>query len=128
MARGTPAPSGGPEREDNSPSCRRPPTCPHPQRICSHCSEPRRFARVAARLTALALAWGVLACGRNRTPVAVTAVAGAPAGAQAVVTAKNGKVELLRAADGTVSEAQVGDRLTVRDALRTEVGEADLAV
>jgi hypothetical protein len=45
-----------------------------------------------------------------------------------VVTAKNGKVQVLRALDGSVAEAKVGDRLSARDALRTEVGEADLAV
>jgi len=50
------------------------------------------------------------------------------ANAQAVVTAKSGKVQLLRAADGTVAEAKVGDRLSSKDALRTEVGEADVAV
>jgi len=32
---------------------------------------------------------------------------------------------VLRAADGSISEAKVGDRLSVRDALRTEVGEAE---
>jgi len=59
------------------------------------------------------------------------AVAAASAGADrsaAVVTAKNGKVQVLRAADGSVAEAKVGDRLSARDALRTEVGEADVAV
>ena len=53
---------------------------------------------------------------------------GPPAGSEAVVTAKNGKVQVLRAADGTVAEAKVGDRLFAKDALRTEIGEADVAV
>jgi Glucodextranase, domain B len=54
--------------------------------------------------------------------------AASAAGGEAVVTAKNGKVQLMRASDGTVAEAKIGDRLSVRDALRTEVGEADVAV
>ncbi|TMB33705.1 MAG: hypothetical protein E6J58_19945 [Deltaproteobacteria bacterium] len=45
-----------------------------------------------------------------------------------MVTGKTGKVQVLRAVDGSVEEAKVGDRLSVRDALRTEVGEADVAV
>ncbi len=49
-------------------------------------------------------------------------------GAQAVVTAKNGSVQVLRGADGSIADAKVGDRLSVRDALRTEAGEADVAV
>src|SRR5207245_486 len=53
---------------------------------------------------------------------------GTYAGAARVVTAKNGKVQVLRAADGSVAEAKVGDRLSVRDALRTDMGEADVAV
>lgn len=81
----------------------------------------------AAAILALILA--VLACKQegSRPPIA-TASAGAAAGAAAVVTAKNGKVQVLRAADGSVAEAKVGDRLSVRDALRTEMGEADVAV
>jgi hypothetical protein len=47
---------------------------------------------------------------------------------QAVVTASRGKVELSRGASGAWSDVKVGDRLGVRDALRTDTGEADLAV
>jgi hypothetical protein len=47
---------------------------------------------------------------------------------QAVVTASRGKVELLRGASGAWSDAKVGDRLSVKDALRTDVGEADVAI
>jgi len=49
-------------------------------------------------------------------------------GSQAVVTAKNGQVQVLRAEDGTVADAKVGDRLSASDALRTGLGEADVAV
>jgi len=71
----------------------------------------------------LALFLAVPACKRDgQGPPATTP------GSEAVVTAKNGKVQVLRAADGTVAEAKVGDRLSVRDALRTEIGEADVAV
>ncbi|HZX96384.1 MAG TPA: hypothetical protein VFE90_17820, partial [Myxococcales bacterium] len=87
---------------------------------------------MAARVYLVALATAAIACGRDpaRAPATAAASAGAaPAqSAQAVVTAKNGKVELLRAADGSISEAKVGDKLDVRDALRTGVGEADVAV
>jgi hypothetical protein len=84
-----------------------------------------------AALVALFLAFP--ACkrdGRSTSISAATAGAtGTPSdGSEAVVTAKNGKVQVLRAADGSVSEAKVGDRLSVRDALRTEAGEADVAV
>jgi hypothetical protein len=84
---------------------------------------------MARRTQLIALAIAAIACGRGRsagTLAAATAVPGPDP--QAVVTAKNGKVELLRAADGSVSEAKVGDKLSARDALRTEVGEADVAV
>ena len=47
---------------------------------------------------------------------------------QAVVTASRGKVELLRGSSGSWAEAKVGDRLSVKDALRTDLGEADVAV
>jgi hypothetical protein len=47
---------------------------------------------------------------------------------QAVVTASHGKVELLRGASGAWSDARVGDRLSAKDTLRTDVGEADVAV
>src|SRR5438874_955560 len=85
----------------------------------------------AAALVALFLAFP--ACkrdGRSTSISAATAGAtGTPSdGSEAVVTAKNGKVQVTRAVDGSVSEAKVGDRLSVRDALRTEVGEADVAV
>lgn len=57
-------------------------------------------------------------------------LAAVPAGeaAQAVVTASHGKVELSRGASGNWSAAKVGDRLGAQDALRTDVGEADVAV
>lgn len=47
---------------------------------------------------------------------------------QAVVTASRGKVELLHGGSGSWADAKVGDRLSAKDALRTEIGEADLAV
>jgi len=81
----------------------------------------------AAAILALILAAPACKQEGSRPPIA-TASAGAGVGAAAVVTAKNGKVQVLRAADGTVAEAKVGDRLSVRDALRTEMGEADVAV
>jgi Glucodextranase, domain B/FecR protein len=81
----------------------------------------------AAAILALILA--APACRQEGSrPAIATASAGAAVGAAAVVTAKNGKVQVLRAADGSVAEAKVGDRLSVRDALRTEMGEADVAV
>ncbi len=43
-----------------------------------------------------------------------------------MVTASRGQVELIH--DGAVKVAKVGDRLAAKDALRTQVGEADLAV
>ena len=61
-------------------------------------------------------------------PSLAVASTGTADSAAAVVTAKNGKVQVLRAADGSVAEAKVGDRLSVRDALRTDIGEADVAV
>src|SRR3954468_19694926 len=76
----------------------------------------------------LALLVAVPACKGDRAAISAAST-GAPAtGAEAVVTAKNGNVQLLRAADGSVAEAKVGDRLSARDALRTEIGEADVAV
>ena len=71
----------------------------------------------------LALFAAVPACKRGGP-----AAAAAAAGGEAVVTAKNGKVQVMRGSDGTVAEAKIGDRLSVRDALRTEIGEADVAV
>ena len=47
---------------------------------------------------------------------------------QAIVTASTGKVELLRGASGSWADAKVGDRLGVKDALRTGLGQADVAV
>ena len=47
---------------------------------------------------------------------------------QAVVTASRGKVELLHGGSGSWADVKVGDRLGAKDALRTAVGEADLAV
>ena len=47
-------------------------------------------------------------------------------GDAAVVTASRGEVELVH--DGNVSVAKVGDRIGVKDALRTTGGEVDLAV
>jgi len=71
----------------------------------------------------LALLLAAPACKRDGK-----ATSAAAAGGEAVVTAKTGNVQVLRAADGSVAEAKIGDRLSVRDALRTEVGDADLAV
>jgi hypothetical protein len=71
----------------------------------------------------LALFVAVPACKRDERSPSATGPGG-----EAVVTAKNGKVQVLRGADGSVAEAKVGDRLSVRDALRTEIGEADVAV
>src|SRR6266478_3156527 len=75
----------------------------------------------------LALLLAVPACKRDGIASASLG-AGSGANAQAVVTAKSGNVQLLRASDGTVAEAKVGDRLSSKDALRTEMGEADVAV
>jgi hypothetical protein len=83
----------------------------------------------AAAIVALILT--ALACKRDDSGSTVAAASAAPTradGSAAVVTSKNGKVQVLRAVDGSVAEAKVGDRLSVRDALRTELGEADLAV
>ena len=72
----------------------------------------------AAAMLAMFLAFP--ACKRDRAHPAT--------GTQAVVTAKNGSVQVLRAEDGSVADAKVGDRLSARDALRTGAGEADVAV
>lgn len=69
--------------------------------------------------TIVAIFLALPACKGSRAP---------RAGAQAVVTAKQGSVQVLRADDGSVADAKVGDRLSARDALRTEAGEADVAV
>ena len=84
---------------------------------------------MARRIPLIAIAIAAIACGRPASGTTAAAVGGAsgPDG-QAIVTSKNGKVELLRGSDGSVSEAKVGDKLSARDALRTEVGEADVAV
>jgi hypothetical protein len=63
----------------------------------------------------------------SEPPIAKPSVKQLPA-AEAVVTASRGKVELLHGPSGSWAPAKVGDRLTVRDSLRTDVGEADLAV
>ncbi len=79
--------------------------------------------------TILVLILAVPGCKQEGSrPSLAGASTGTADGAAAVVTAKNGKVQVLRAADGSVAEAKVGDRLSVRDALRTEMGEADVAV
>ncbi len=83
---------------------------------------------MARGIPLIALAIAAAACARGKSHDAVAAGLGGSADSQAVVTAKNGKVELLRGADGSVSEAKVGDKLSARDALRTEIGEADVAV
>jgi glucodextranase-like protein len=85
---------------------------------------------MAVRTRVLALAMAAFACGRARSQGpsgSVASIAGEPARQRGVVTAKTGKVELLRATDGTVSEAQVGDQFGVRDAVRTAKGDADLS-
>ena len=76
---------------------------------------------------ALCLAAGACKKAKER-PIAGASTAGAdlPSGEQAVVTSSNGQVEVVH--EGTVSVAKVGDRLGAKDALRTQVGEADLAV
>src|SRR5205814_9702954 len=84
--------------------------------------------RRAVALLAVFLAGPACKRDGSASGVAASSAGGTAENAEAVVTAKNGKVQLLRAADGTVAEAKVGDRLSVRDALRTEVGEADVAV
>jgi len=80
---------------------------------------------------AAAVCLSAAACKKSSPPEppiqGVTAVkTDAPLGEQAVVTASRGEVELIH--DGSVSVAKVGDRLGVKDALRTTAGEADLAV
>src|SRR5689334_19797041 len=75
-----------------------------------------------------AMCAGFAAC--NKAPaqpdVAVAAVAAEPPREQAIVTASRGEVELVRG--GNVSPARVGDKVGVRDTLRTGAGEADLSV
>jgi hypothetical protein len=93
---------------------------------------------VARALACLSAATCVAACNRAAPPEALAphepATQKPPASApqappaQAVVTARRGQVELQRGAAGQWSEVQVGDRLSASDTLRTEVGEADLAV
>jgi hypothetical protein len=83
---------------------------------------------MAVRTRVLALALAAFACGRADGPSrSAAAVAAEPPRQHGVVTAKTGKVELLHATDGTVSEAQVGDQLGARDAVRTGEGDADLS-
>jgi hypothetical protein len=86
----------------------------------------RRFARTAALFVAVA------ACKKGPPPeppiqgVTTSQLIQLKEGEQAVVTASRGDVELVH--EGTVSVAKVGDRLGVKDALRTTGGEVDLAV
>ena len=88
--------------------------------------------RSVARL--LALACCCAACKSSPAEPPLTGVAAAPPAAQpsnapqAVVTASHGKVELLHGGAGAWADVKVGDRLNAKDALRTDVGEADLAV
>jgi hypothetical protein len=95
---------------------------------------PTGIRRIAAHF---AIALFLLGCKSSPADPPIQGVASAPArGAappptdspQAVVTASHGKVELSRGASGSWSAVKVGDRLGVRDALRTDTGEADLAV
>jgi len=88
------------------------------------------FARAALVCAALALS-----CGRSpaSTPVAATSAGPLPPGepqvrATAVVISRQGKVELQRGTQGGWSDAQVGDRLAPSDALRTQLGEAEVGV
>ena len=89
-----------------------------------------RVARVIAVLACCA------ACGGSKAEPPIKGASTAPAAAaaqpsdaaQAVVTASRGKVELLHGGSGDWADVKVGDRLGAKDALRTAVGEADLAV
>src|ERR1700682_4723196 len=93
---------------------------------------------VARALACLSAATCFAACNRAAPPdalpphhvtlwqPAIRPIATPPA--QAVVTARRGQVELQRGAAGKWSEVQVGDRLGASATLRTEGGEADLAV
>jgi hypothetical protein len=86
----------------------------------------RRLLR-SATCASLLLCW--TACKRASEPAIAPVTASRPlAAAEAVVTASRGKVELLHGPSGSWAPAKVGDRLTVRDSLRTDLGEADLAV
>ncbi len=74
------------------------------------------------------------ACKRTQAEPPIHGASAAPPPAQAsdapqaVVTASRGKVELLHGGSGSWADVKVGDRLGAKDALRTAVGEADLAV
>jgi hypothetical protein len=88
------------------------------------------FARGALVCAALALS-----CSRSpaHTSVAASSAGPLPPGepqvrATAVVISRKGKVELQRGTAGGWSDAQVGDRLAPSDALRTQVGEAEVGV
>src|SRR5438105_13998483 len=80
----------------------------------------------------LGVCLAAVACKKSTTRAAPIAAASTvitanlTAGEQAVVTASHGQVEVVR--EGTVSAAKVGDRLGVKDALQTQIGEADVAV
>ena len=84
---------------------------------------------------AAALAVVASGCRKSADPriIGVTQAAAAdgtaPIGAeQAIVTSSTGKVELLRGSSGAWSDAKVGDRLSAKDALRTGLGQADVAI
>lgn len=81
--------------------------------------------RVSA-IAVVCLALGACGKGAGQPGLAASSAAPVEPAERAVVTASHGQVELVH--DGTVSPAKVGDRLGVRDALRTRDGEADLSV
>lgn len=67
-----------------------------------------------------------IACQKGKEPPLKGAQPSDVRGDEAVVTGTSGDVELVH--EGNVSVARVGDRLGVKDALRTTGGEVDLAV
>jgi hypothetical protein len=92
---------------------------------------------MACRLSSIAAVLILLAAGCKKKdaepPIAPVSNGISPTGTpleaeHAVVTGARGKVELLRSSSGTWKEAKVGDRLSAKDALRTDIGEADVAV
>ncbi|HEX9576624.1 MAG TPA: hypothetical protein VF993_02650, partial [Myxococcales bacterium] len=87
------------------------------------------FRRLLRSATCASLLLCGTACKRASEPAIAPVTASTPLpAAEAVVTASRGKVELLHGPSGSWAPAKVGDRLTVRDSLRTDLGEADLAV
>src|SRR5260221_4396967 len=95
--------------------------------------------RLLSALVAIALS--LSGCKRQSSEPPIQGIAGLPDGStpatqtvvtvnavEAVVTASRGKVELSRGSSGSWADAKVGDRLGVTDMLRTDTGEADLAV